>query len=955
MVDYNPYIHTSNAAWNNFDGVGTLQVSVFSSFYEMANVYPAVAFGSEVDLSNVSAVTDFITTNFTPRPVKHSAYSVNSVNETLAVVYTDLTDFTQTQAIDQNAQVRVLAQDVTGNVGMGEIVSEETITFTDLIVLPDSTAAARFLITNPTDNFGLVYDRTTSTIYWDFFETNARVNTALLGAQYEFEWGQYAEGVSSILNTLVLRAVGSFDNQPRSHVHLGWHWNNDAAYGIGYHGNQLRYGFSHTTTAFSGRVHNENIGNPQHYHYYRLTIVPPTTGSGAGINDIFMEVFNDAARTDKLFDAHMTETSYRAYGQNGSWSGFVKAADQNTELSIYVGFENGNSASYTSEIAFANFRYIEPEKPAFPAASTLNTSITSAAFDDTGNITLSGEVTASETEGATTSYKALATTQTGLSNTQVRDLINTSAYSEAVVDVDSFNINIDETTFPVTLDTVTDASDDKTPWVLALNYIHKGGTNPELNVRDTAKGFPVLPTGGSLDFNNVDINGTVPDGSVEHPDSWGHTGNDLFDKLCVALGSTSGNENGLEVRFVAKTNHIGSGFMHFKTNKQNLVEHFRYATGPQFVSEAWPASEYTLYDNHSAILPQNTDHFFELVGDYAMTRLPFFKSANGAHFGLRINDQYWNVDRAHTSSTNNTYHQIWVRANKQSGGSSISDVSIPKVLDANNQIVPAESVNYANVYLYGTDGVLAHDSMAVQTIDPMNLQEVRIMSDSVSTVVGTAFKTSIDGSSSILSGGSFQIFPESGDKIHFSSYYSTRTGMAMFDGIISVESGQNPDTHSWLGGNGVDPIYAVYEFSSGEKQVNSMDFAQNLNNNIAGVINIFYWDGSSFVEVNYTNSNELPITLGVYTKISFETVTSSQFKIQVNKHSTSSSGYVGMGEWRINGLVDKNNPLPTSHLPPRLGTTSKTKPWLTRAPPSSPVWLKLTPFIPPWRSRPTWT
>ena len=99
------------------------------------------------------------------------------------------------------------------------------------------------------------------------------------------------------------------------------------------------------------------------------------------------------------------------------------------------------------------------------------------------------------------------------------------------------------------------------------------------------------------------------------------------------------------MRFVAKTNHVSSGFMHFKTTKQNVVQHFRTSPGPQGL-RIYSSSEYTLYDNHTAILPQNTDRFFEVIGDdYAMTELPFLITANGGHYGMRVYDSYWNVDQ----------------------------------------------------------------------------------------------------------------------------------------------------------------------------------------------------------------------------------------------------------------------------------------------------------------------
>ena len=46
--------------------------------------------------------------------------------------------------------------------------------------------------------------------------------------------------------------------------------------------------------------------------------------------------------------------------------------------------------------------------------------------------------------------------------------------------------------------------------------------------------------------------------------------------------------------------------------------------------------------------------------------------------------------------------------------------ALTQVLDINNQLVDSSAVNYANVYLYGTDGNPKHDTIASKTIDPAN-------------------------------------------------------------------------------------------------------------------------------------------------------------------------------------------------------------------------------------------
>ena len=346
--DVIPHLVVPSAFYSTFEKAALVSgVSAFSSVANIDAVYPAIAFTSDVDLTNTEQVSAFFTEHVEPIATGVNRYEVKTLEDTVMThAYSNIDDNTITVPIELtgNYQIITAAQDSSGNIGVGVFEGgAQAIEYTDLTVLPDSTAASRFAITHPNDNYGLVYDRTSSTTNWDGVETNAIVDTSVLGAQYEFEWGQPDEWdyqLSSMLNRLVLRAVGSGD----------YYY---AAYGMGWYGKTLRYGYSHTTSSFSGRVSNININsNNQYYHYYRLTVVPPTTGSGAGINDIFMEVFNDADRTDKLFDAHMTETTYKSYAVNGSWSNYVDAADQNTELSIYVGFESGTSTSYARAATF---------------------------------------------------------------------------------------------------------------------------------------------------------------------------------------------------------------------------------------------------------------------------------------------------------------------------------------------------------------------------------------------------------------------------------------------------------------------------------------------------------------------------------------------------------------------------------------------------------------------------
>jgi len=102
----------------------------------------------------------------------------------------------------------------------------------------------------------------------------------------------------------------------------------------------------------------------------------------------------------------------------------------------------------------------------FPAISTLNTTITAAAFNALSDkkLQLSGQVVASTTEGATTIFKAFATTQQGLTPDQVRDLINDPVNAAAVYNESDFSTIV---TVPKVMD-ITGAVYDSS----AVNYAH---------------------------------------------------------------------------------------------------------------------------------------------------------------------------------------------------------------------------------------------------------------------------------------------------------------------------------------------------------------------------------------------------------------------------------------------------------------------------------------------------
>jgi hypothetical protein len=227
------------------------------------------------------------------------------------------------------------------------------------------------------------------------------------------------------------------------------------------------------------------------------------------------------------------------------------------------------------------------------------------------------------------------------------------------IDGNEYSRSASDPLYQVTLDEDTDADLTKTPWVLVLNYVHLGGTTPALNIRDTTKGLPVLPEDGSLYFDTFKMDAIdYPNGSVSDPGSWGHTDNDLFDKTCVALGSPSGNDNGVEVRFVGKTNDH-TRVIHFKTGKFEFLKDFRYGDQPtQSGVSLTEGMDFTLLDNHTAALPSGGGlTLYQAADDLAMTNYTIYNFRNHWRMGTT-----WEVDGY--NNTKNTYHQIWVRADK---------------------------------------------------------------------------------------------------------------------------------------------------------------------------------------------------------------------------------------------------------------------------------------------------
>ena len=351
----------------------------------------------------------------------------------------------------------------------------------------------------------------------------------------------------------------------------------------------------------------------------------------------------------------------------------------------------------------------------FPSLSTLNTSITSAAFDDTGNITLSGEVTASETEGATTTYKALATTQTGLSNTQVRDLINTSAYSEAVV---------------------TPGAPEGPYRVLMYMLNYNTSSETDSNAISVVRMYDTHDA-----YNTVTSteNGNLLAFDIAHNNEY--TAQQHYFLQDDTLSTTIGTSSWYSDNLASETEPI------------LIFENVDPSVKSIYI--AWNRPKYAF--NFKLEILDSSDKVISEFSDE--TKSDTTGDGNQSTIATLLNSDLtmWNIPDL--ISTDN--------------------ITIPKVLDANYQIVDAESVNYANVYLYGTDNVSsAHDDMAVKTIDPAIASGFSdVLSDTVSDYpldnFAETYTADETGTSSAINDNSVNINITTTTNVYYAYAYDT--------------------------------------------------------------------------------------------------------------------------------------------------------------------------------------
>ena len=175
-----------------------------------------------------------------------------------------------------------------------------------------------------------------------------------------------------------------------------------------------------------------------------------------------------------------------------------------------------------------------------------------------------------------------------------------------------------------------DMSTDNGGWMLVLNYLHMGGTNPNLAFLTSS-----LPLQGSTTL------GVDESGSATY---WGHATPALLSKFTFT-----------ELRFYGRTS-LHTRIIHFKTAHANTLNYFRTGSG----SMTGIGSSFTSLTGHTANLPASTQNYFFDQGNLAMTNFPFWLSST-YHWGIRGHDSRWEVDDFPGNSSYHTHHQIWIR------------------------------------------------------------------------------------------------------------------------------------------------------------------------------------------------------------------------------------------------------------------------------------------------------
>lgn len=170
-------------------------------------------------------------------------------------------------------------------------------------------------------------------------------------------------------------------------------------------------------------------------------------------------------------------------------------------------------------------------------------------------------------------------------------------------------------------------------WMMILNYVHLGGTNPSLLARTNT--LPLMGSEYSLGVDESSSTGSTG--------TWGHASN-----------SMANAQPWSEYMFYGKTSGH-SRIIHFRGSVSNVVSYIK--TGSGNMSGIGTA---TLESMHTANLPAGSLSLFSNQGNSAMTEFPFYVSGT-YHWGIRGLGSRWEVDDYPNNSSLSTIHRVWVR------------------------------------------------------------------------------------------------------------------------------------------------------------------------------------------------------------------------------------------------------------------------------------------------------
>ena len=168
-------------------------------------------------------------------------------------------------------------------------------------------------------------------------------------------------------------------------------------------------------------------------------------------------------------------------------------------------------------------------------------------------------------------------------------------------------------------------------WITILNYLHLGGTNPD--VAALTNRLPLIASS------------TLGTDESASATAWGHTSPALLASLDPA-----------ETRWYAETSAHGR-VIHFSTPFG--INYLTSGTGDMIGVNA----DFTALTGHTANLPASAGSTVGNSGDLALTNFPYYKH-NTHHWGVRGHGSRWEVDDYPSNASNDTFHRVWARGDQ---------------------------------------------------------------------------------------------------------------------------------------------------------------------------------------------------------------------------------------------------------------------------------------------------